>query len=273
MMSLNFFTAVILSLSVNSFTSKTGEYLVVKPEIYERALRNPLKGFTTRRIYDHPWATTAQTYIRWNEIENQESDGIEKIKKFCDEKWAGVEEKNIKVIPRVYLHWSGARHALLPDAEDAAHDNARINSLRGSFLAGAWGNEFYFGYDHPHSDLTCQDFRSRDLFWNQCKYLLDFFEENKIDIAETENQTNLVQKGDYCFANPGKMHIVFLRNGSGTINLEGIEGEFSVKWFDPRNGGVLQNGTLKNIEAGKMQEIKGAPSEPEKDWVVYLRTI
>ena len=81
----------------------------VIPAPYDRALRNPLKGFTTRGIYDHPWATTAQTYIRWNELENSESDGIEKIRDFCNQKWVGVEEKNIKVIPRVYLHWSGNR--------------------------------------------------------------------------------------------------------------------------------------------------------------------
>lgn len=81
--------------------------IIVKPTEYNQALRNPLKGFTTRGIYDHPWATTAQTYIRWNEIENHESDGVEKIKQVCNEKWAGVEDKNIKVIPRVYLHWSG----------------------------------------------------------------------------------------------------------------------------------------------------------------------
>ena len=165
----------------------------------------------------------------------------------------------------------GAKHGLLPDAEDSKHDSARINSLWGSFLAGAWGNEFYFGYDHPHSDLTCEDFRTRDLFWNQCKYLLDFFEGNEIPVAKTENYTNLVQKGDYCLANSGKVYIIFLRNGSGTINLEHSEGEFSVKWFDPRNGGKLQTGTVKNVIAGKIQELKGAPSEPEKDWVVLLR--
>jgi hypothetical protein len=26
-----------------------------------------------------------------------------------------------------------------------------------------------------------------------------------------------------------------------------------------------------NLKAGKTQEIKGSPSEPEKDWVVLLR--
>ncbi len=164
----------------------------------------------------------------------------------------------------------GAKHGLLPDAEDARHDSTRINCLWGSFLVGAWGNEFYFGYDHPHSDLSCEDYRSRDLFWNQCKYLLNFFEDNKIDVTETENHTGLVQKGDYCLATPGKMYIVFLRKGSGTINLENQDGEFTVKWYDPRNGGKMQTGSVINIKAGKTQEIKGAPSEPEKDWVVLL---
>jgi hypothetical protein len=164
----------------------------------------------------------------------------------------------------------GAKHGLLPDAEDAKHDSARINSLWGSFLAGAWGNEFYFGYDHPHSDLTCEDFRSRDLFWNQCKYLLDFFEINNIDVSKTDNYSQLVQKGDYCLAKPGEFYIVFLRKGSGTINFENQSGEYSVKWFDPRNGGKMQNGAVKSIKGGKFENLEGAPSEPQKDWVVLL---
>jgi len=36
-----------------------------------------MKGFTTRGVEKHPWATIAQTYIRWNEIENYQSDGME----------------------------------------------------------------------------------------------------------------------------------------------------------------------------------------------------
>jgi hypothetical protein len=66
------------------------------------------------------------------------------------------------------------------------------------------------------------------------------------------------------------MYIVFLKNGKGTINLENQIGEFSIKWFDPRNGGNLLTGSVMNLKAGKTQEIKGSPSEPEKDWVVLL---
>ncbi len=78
----------------------------VVPALYNKALRNPLKGFTTRGIYDHPWATLAHTYIRWNEIENHESDGIDKIRRATDEMWGDIALRNIKVIPRIYLHYS-----------------------------------------------------------------------------------------------------------------------------------------------------------------------
>lgn len=81
----------------------------VIPAPYDKALRNPLKGFTTRGIYDHEWATLAHTYIKWNEIENHESDGLDKIRRVTDEKWGDIASRNIKVIPRIYLHWSGDR--------------------------------------------------------------------------------------------------------------------------------------------------------------------
>ena len=72
-------------------------------------------------------------------------------------------------------------HALLPDEDDPAHNDGRINALWGCLLAGGAGNEWYFGYKHAHSDLTCQDWRSRDLWWDQCRIALEFF--NRDDAA------------------------------------------------------------------------------------------
>jgi len=188
-------------------------------------------------------------------------------------RWFKLSKKSGKTMAISIDETGGAQNGLLTDVEESKHDSARINSLWGSFLAGAWGNEFYFGYNHPHSDLTCEDYRSRDLFWDQCKYLLDFFEGNNIPITVTENHTDLVNKGDYCLADPGKMYIVFLRNGSGTLNLENQSGEFTVKWFDPRNGGKLQTGAIKKIKGGMSQKIVGAPSEINKDWIVLVSKI
>jgi hypothetical protein len=167
----------------------------------------------------------------------------------------------------------GAHDGLLPDSVDSEKNLARINGLWGAFLAGAWGKEWYFGYAYPHSDLTCEDWRTRDLFWDQCRHLLNFFKDNEIPVTETEGHNQLVQEGDYCLANPGDIYIVMLRNGSGSINLENQTGEYSIKWFDPRNGGALQTGTIQKLKAGKTHEIGVAPSEPHKDWVVLIRKI
>ncbi|MCK4920933.1 MAG: DUF5060 domain-containing protein [Bacteroidales bacterium] len=164
-----------------------------------------------------------------------------------------------------------ASHSLLPDEENPEHNNARINGLWGAFMAGAWGTEWYFGYKHAHSDLSCQDYASRDLFWDQCRYLVAFFKQNNLPFWRTENHDGLVGEGDYCLAIPDELYIVFLRNGIGSIDLSDKTGTFSVEWFDPRNGGDLQKGKTKKIKAGGTLKIEGAPSDPEKDWVVLIK--
>ncbi|ARN57336.1 DUF5060 domain-containing protein [Sedimentisphaera salicampi] len=69
-----------------------------------------------------------------------------------------------------------AQHALRPDNDaGSSHQDARRNALWGTLMAGGWGNEWYFGYKHAHSDLTCQDFRSRDAFWDCCRVAVEFF--------------------------------------------------------------------------------------------------
>lgn len=54
----------VLKAGQQSGSLSTGTYsdlVEVVPAPYDKALRNPLKGFTTRGIYDHPWATLAHT--------------------------------------------------------------------------------------------------------------------------------------------------------------------------------------------------------------------
>ncbi|MEE2757990.1 MAG: DUF4832 domain-containing protein [Myxococcota bacterium] len=78
----------------------------VAPAPYARALRNPMKGLTTNGVNPHEWANLNHVYIRWNELEDREADGIDRIRWVTEQKFAGVAERNVKVIPRVYLHWS-----------------------------------------------------------------------------------------------------------------------------------------------------------------------
>ena len=75
------------------------------PEEYDHAIRNPLKGFRSSLGIEHEYGTLIKTYFKWNELENTEADGVDKIKEACDARWRGCEQKNIKLIPRVYLAW------------------------------------------------------------------------------------------------------------------------------------------------------------------------
>lgn len=88
-------------------SSEDSALTVVAPQPYMHALRNPLKGITARTLGEHKWATLTHHYIAWDEIESSEADGVEKIRALCDAKWAGFAERNVKVIPRVYLDYPG----------------------------------------------------------------------------------------------------------------------------------------------------------------------
>ena len=133
MKSLKVSSTILICILLLSSSGEKEKYITVKPAEYVHALRNPLMGFTTRGIADHPWATTAQTYIQWNEIENSESDGIDKIKNFCNQKWQGIEDKNIKVIPRVYLHWSGDRKYWPADMQKDDYTSRAVSEKSTSF--------------------------------------------------------------------------------------------------------------------------------------------
>ena len=73
------------------------------------AFKNPMKGFRpTRYIQDsafpaHEYATVYKQYIKYTDLENNATDSVQKIKDWSNVAWAGIQNKNIKVIPRVLI--------------------------------------------------------------------------------------------------------------------------------------------------------------------------
>jgi len=166
-----------------------------------------------------------------------------------------------------------ANIALLPDDEDPEHDLARQNAMWGTLMAGGYGVEWYFGYQSPHSDLTFQDFRSRDLFWDQNRYARQFFEQH-LPFWNMEPADELTADNkSYCLAEIGKVYAIFLPMDLRTtsLNLENLEGEFKVSWYNPREGGELQNGDVTNIKGGEVVSLGTPPADADKDWVVLVK--
>jgi hypothetical protein len=88
------------------------ELLRLTPTYYDRALRNPMKGFTHGST--HEWASLQHVYLRWNELENDASDGLDRILQVSNQKFANGPANNRKFIPRVYLHWNADHEKYWP---------------------------------------------------------------------------------------------------------------------------------------------------------------
>ncbi len=58
-----------------------------------------------RASYPYPYGSIIKEYMQWNMIEDDPSDGIDKIIAYSNHRWKGMEAMNMKVIPRVYLVW------------------------------------------------------------------------------------------------------------------------------------------------------------------------
>ncbi|WP_078061858.1 DUF5060 domain-containing protein [Catenovulum maritimum] len=177
-----------------------------------------------------------------------------------------------------------AQHALMPDNMNPEHNDARMNGLWGALTAGAWGTEWYFGYANPHSDLTAQDYRSRDKFWDMARYSIEFFDLIDVPYHKAKNADERLYGADgYVLAQLGEFYIIYLKSVTDTakIDFKHFSGEFQVKWFDPRNGGDLQDGSVEKITAFWKHKVTKrnahligqAPSSQDKDWVVLIKKI
>lgn len=165
---------------------------------------------------------------------------------------------------------------VLPDSYDAKHDTVRHLALWGSLLGGAGGVEWYFGYKFPHTDLGLEDFRSRHEWWKQSTIATDFIQQFPLETMSNHNNLiSMENPSSYCFANPGEVYLVYLPKANKPTRLRiNSEKEFAVQWFNPREGGPLQDGTVLEISGnGKGDHAIGQPpsgSDTNNDWVAVI---
>ncbi len=190
----------------------------------------------------------------------------ERIKKWVDESEKAGKRWLVN-LDEIGQHWKG----VMPDSFDTNHDTVRQYCLWGTLLAGGAGVEWYFGYRYPQTDLTCENFRSRENWWKQSTIATDFILQ--FPLEEMISSDDLVNvKGAYCLAKPGEVYVIYLPAGSkdATLKLSGDKA-FSVKWFNPRKGVEMQKGSQQSISGTGAQLLGNPPLEIEKDWVVLIQ--
>ena len=165
---------------------------------------------------------------------------------------------------------ANANTGVMPDADDPGHDIPRKQALWGNLMGGGSGVEWYFGYRYAHMDLNCEDWRSRDIMWDQTRHALEFFQEH-VPFWEAEPNNKLAStEGTFVLAREPDTYVVYLPQG-GSARLTLPEGSYSVNWYDPRHGGELLEGSVDSLEGSGARDLGRPPSDPEQDWVALVR--
>jgi hypothetical protein len=155
-------------------------------------------------------------------------------------------------------------------------NDIRKATLWGNLMAGGAGVEYYFGYQLPQNDLVCEDWRSRDKSWDYCRIALEFFETHAIPVAEMASANALIgnagnDNSRYCLAKPDTVYVVYLPEGQPTeLDLSAASGTFRVLWYNPRQGGKLQEGTVKQATAGGKVSLGSPPQDDKGDWTALI---
>lgn len=133
-----------------------------------------------------------------------------------------------------------------------------------AFVSG--GHVDYLDPSLQPGGLHKGDFKGsqRESLRQQLGYLAGFMKQ--VRFWEMQPRDAMVRAGEaFVFGSPGEIVAYLPKGGKVTLNLGGLQGPLTARWFDPRKG---EWG--KAFEAKSAQESEfSAPSE--EDWVLHLR--
>jgi len=178
------------------------------------------------------------------------------------------EQGHWKVGVTVDEDYAGS-HGSEPDNRIAV----RHRVLWGTLMAGGSGVEYYFGTQTGETDWSSENWRSRETKWEDAKVAYDFFNTH-INFWEMESNDTLTSYSqDYCLAQIGQAYVVYLPGGATTdLDLTNINGDFTVKWYNPRSGGALINANITAISGGGMRALGNPPGDINLDWVALIKS-
>lgn len=164
------------------------------------------------------------------------------------------------------------------DDEDRGYPMARRYKMWPAYMGGGGGFEWYVQQDGGgHGlDQRIDDFSlmSQALRWSG--YARDFlYQLPLLEVEPNATPAEAAEGKTYVLAKPGEAYAVY-NDSCGRdfhLDLSDTSGSFEVRWFDPRNGGELQESDLTTISGGALRNLGSAPSDLDSDWACLVRRI
>jgi len=143
----------------------------------------------------------------------------------------------------------------------------RKNAIWNTFMLGGAGVGLYIG---GGGDLNVQDYREFSGYWEALDHAYDFFIDNDIPFWLMSDADELTDRG-FALASEGDIYVIYLPEG-GSPNVDFSESNnYDVYWYDPRNGGDLQIGSVNEVSSNGTVSLGEPPSERDNEWVVIAR--
>ena len=119
--------------------------------------------------------------------------------------------------------------------------------------------------------LKTEDFRTYEKHWRAMWYARRFCEDHLPfwEMAPHDGLLTGESGNGEVFALPGRIYAIYLpQGGRATLDLTGCPGNFTTRWYDPREG-VFQ-GYTGTLSGGRPVRLPAPPRKPEDDWTLLI---
>ena len=181
----------------------------------------------------------------------------------------------------------GANFGTRNDADDPDHDTPRRSALWANLMGGGAGVEWYFGWQNnaPDSDLSAEDYRTRDAMYRQSAVARDIVSRWPLERMRPMDDATMDTR-DYVLGAPGEFYAVYRPDGDRTrMDLSAVGGDvgpraaYAVRWIDPKTGEVA--GVGRDPIIGRLDHVFGDSHVPigkpanddGRDWLCVMKRV
>ena len=139
----------------------------------------------------------------------------------------------------------------------------RKDNVWAALMAGGAGIEFYMG---GGLDVKVENMRQFEDHYKVMASAVNFFKAH-IPFWKLEPDEDFA-KNAWTLKKDGAFYLLYFKDG-GTADIQLPEGEYTMKWYDPRND-TLHDGESLIATDGSSQALGTSPNENASDWVCII---